>query len=159
MNKTVQDLKVETESIRKAQTEGNLERKDLGIQTGTSGASLTPLQQNTRDSRENLKHWWHDRINGYLGQKNIKYLKTHSKKHPGIWGHHEKTKPNNNRNKEGRRKPRSKAQKIFSTKSYKKISLTLRKEMPVKVQEAYKTPNRKEDGVGQWSVFCQLYFK
>ena len=49
-------------------------------------------------------------------------------------------------------------QKIFSTKSYKKILLTL-KEIPVKVQEAYKMPNRYDHDVGQWSVFCQLYFK
>jgi hypothetical protein len=35
MNKTVQDLKVEIESINKTQTEKNLEMKSLGTQTGT----------------------------------------------------------------------------------------------------------------------------
>jgi hypothetical protein len=32
MNKSVQDLKVEIESIKKAQTKGNLEMKNIGTQ-------------------------------------------------------------------------------------------------------------------------------
>ena len=34
MNKTIQDLKQEIESIEKSQTEGNLEMKNLETQTG-----------------------------------------------------------------------------------------------------------------------------
>jgi hypothetical protein len=41
MNKPIQDLKVEIESITKTQTEGNLEMKILGSQTRTTGANLT----------------------------------------------------------------------------------------------------------------------
>ena len=41
MNKTVQDIKVEVESIKKTQTEGNPEVKILRTQIGTSEASLT----------------------------------------------------------------------------------------------------------------------
>lgn len=40
-NKKVQSLKVEIESIRKTQTEGNLNMKNLITQTETSEASLT----------------------------------------------------------------------------------------------------------------------
>ena len=39
--KTIQDLEVEIESIKKTQTEGNLKVKNLGNQTGTSEASLS----------------------------------------------------------------------------------------------------------------------
>lgn len=41
INKTVQDLKVETELIRKTQAGLNLEMKSLGAWTGTSEAGLT----------------------------------------------------------------------------------------------------------------------
>ena len=40
-NKKVQSLKVEIESIKKTQTEGNLNMKNLITQTETSEASLT----------------------------------------------------------------------------------------------------------------------
>ena len=40
---------MEIESIKKAQTEGNLEMKPLETQTGTSEASLT--KQNIRESQ------------------------------------------------------------------------------------------------------------
>jgi hypothetical protein len=39
--------KLETESIKKPQTEGNLEMKNLGTQTGTSEASITNRTQET----------------------------------------------------------------------------------------------------------------
>lgn len=39
MNKTVKDLNVEIESIKKAQTEGNMEITNLGTWTGTTEAS------------------------------------------------------------------------------------------------------------------------
>ena len=41
MNKTVQDLKMEIEAIKKTQTEGILEMENLGKRTGTTDASIT----------------------------------------------------------------------------------------------------------------------
>jgi hypothetical protein len=41
MDRTVQDLKAEIESIRKIPTEGSLEIKNLETQTGTREASVT----------------------------------------------------------------------------------------------------------------------
>ena len=41
MNKICQDLKIEIQLRLKTQTEGNLEMKILGTQTGTSEANLT----------------------------------------------------------------------------------------------------------------------
>ena len=40
-NKTVPDLKMETEGMKKTQTEGILEMENLGKQTGTTDASIT----------------------------------------------------------------------------------------------------------------------
>lgn len=41
MNKTVQDLDMEIESIKKMQIEGNIEMKNLGTRKGTSETSFT----------------------------------------------------------------------------------------------------------------------
>ena len=53
MDKTVQNIKVEIESIKKTQIEGNLEMINLANQTGTLEASLTNKIQ---DGKENLTH-------------------------------------------------------------------------------------------------------
>ena len=45
INKTVQDLKVEIEAIKKKQTEEILEMENLGKRTGTTHASLTNRRQ------------------------------------------------------------------------------------------------------------------
>lgn len=49
MNKTVQDLNMEIESVTKTHTKGNLEMKNLGTQTGTSEASLASRTQETEE--------------------------------------------------------------------------------------------------------------
>jgi len=41
MNKTVQDLKMKTEAIKKTQREGNLEMENQGKRTGTTNISIT----------------------------------------------------------------------------------------------------------------------
>jgi hypothetical protein len=41
ISKTVQDLKMEIETIKKTQTEGILEMKNLGKRTGTTNGSIT----------------------------------------------------------------------------------------------------------------------
>lgn len=41
MNETVQDLKVETDLVKKTQTEGNLEKENLGTWMGSSEVRLT----------------------------------------------------------------------------------------------------------------------
>lgn len=41
MNKTVEDLKVEVESLKKTQTEENVEKKNQETRTGASEVSLT----------------------------------------------------------------------------------------------------------------------
>jgi hypothetical protein len=51
INKTVQDLKMETEAIKKAQTKGTLEVKNLGMRTGTTDASIANRIQETEERR------------------------------------------------------------------------------------------------------------
>ena len=41
MNKVIQDLNVEIETIQKTQMEGNLEMKDLGKRSGITDVSIT----------------------------------------------------------------------------------------------------------------------
>jgi hypothetical protein len=49
-NKTIQDLKLEVETIKKSQRETTLEIENLGKKSGA-----IDNQQNTRDRRENLR--------------------------------------------------------------------------------------------------------
>ena len=54
LNKTIQDLKREVETIKKTQRETTLEIENLGKKSGAIGASKHS-QQDTRDKRENLR--------------------------------------------------------------------------------------------------------
>ena len=58
-------------------------------------------------------------------------------KHPGL-EHYKKTKSMNTR---GKQKPRSKVQSIFNKIREENFS-NLKKEVPIRVQEAYRTPSR-----------------
>jgi hypothetical protein len=51
LNKTIQDLKMEVETIKKTQRETTLEIENLGKKSGTIDASIS----NRRDGRENLR--------------------------------------------------------------------------------------------------------
>ena len=65
MNKTVEDLKVEIESLKKTQTEGNVEKKNLETRTGASEVSLT----NRIYKMEGRILGTGNMRNGYLGQR------------------------------------------------------------------------------------------
>jgi hypothetical protein len=68
-----------------------------------------------------------------LVKENVKYKKTPDTKHPGNLEHYEKTKPKNNKNK--RRIPAQNPRKYFQ-KIIKEKFPTLKKKMPINVQEA-----------------------
>jgi prefoldin subunit 5 len=53
LNKNIQDLKMEIETIKKSQRETTPEIENLGKRSGVMDTSIT--QQNTRDRRENLR--------------------------------------------------------------------------------------------------------
>jgi hypothetical protein len=62
-NKIVQELKIEIEAIRKAQTEAILEMEK------PRNYSYKHQQHNTGDGRENLRCRIYDRRNGYIDQR------------------------------------------------------------------------------------------
>lgn len=55
MNRTVQDVKLEIESIKKTETVGNLKIKKLGTQAGSSEASLTSQYKRWKREAQALK--------------------------------------------------------------------------------------------------------
>lgn len=54
-SETIQEVKVEMESLKKTQTEGKLEMKNLGTQTRTAEASLTNRIQRWNGESQALK--------------------------------------------------------------------------------------------------------
>ena len=56
-------------------------------------------------------------------------------------GHYEKAKSKNNRYKEGKEVQLKSTENIFN-KIIKENFPNLKKDMPIKIQEAYRTPNR-----------------
>jgi hypothetical protein len=98
LSKTIQDLKMEVETIKKSQRETTLEIEILGKKSGTIDAS-EHQQQNTRDGRENLRCRGFHREHGHNNQRKHKMQKDPNSKYPGNPGHNEKTKPMDNRSK------------------------------------------------------------
>jgi hypothetical protein len=90
-NKTIQDLRVELETIKKSQRETTLEIENLAKRSGVIDASITNrIQENLMCRRYHKKH-------GHNSQIKRKKQKATNPKHPGNSGHNEKIKPKNNR--------------------------------------------------------------
>jgi hypothetical protein len=94
LNKTIQDLKMEVETIKKSQRETTLEIAILGKKSGTIDASITNRIQEieerisgAEDCNENMD----------TTIKKCKMQKDPNSKHPGNPGHNEKTKCKDNR--------------------------------------------------------------
>jgi predicted nucleic acid-binding Zn-ribbon protein len=94
LNKTIQDLKMEVETIKKTQRETTLEIENLGKKSGTIDARISNRIQEmeerisgVEDSIENMDT---------TIKENPKSKKSKSK-YPGNPGHNEKTKPTHNR--------------------------------------------------------------
>ena len=97
LNKTIQDLKRDVDTIKKTQSEAMLEIETLGKKSGTIDASIsTRLQEmekrisGAEDSIENI---------GTTIKENGKCKKDPNSKHPGNPGHNEMTKPTDNRSR------------------------------------------------------------
>jgi prefoldin subunit 5 len=56
MNKTIHDLKMEIETIKKLQRETTLELENLGKRLGTIGASITNRMQEIEERIYHRKH-------------------------------------------------------------------------------------------------------
>ena len=97
LNKTIQDLKMEVETIKKTQRETTLEIEILGKKSGVIDVSISNRIQEmeerisgAEDSIENM---------GTTIKENKKMQKDPNSKHPGNPGHNEKTKPTDNRSR------------------------------------------------------------
>jgi hypothetical protein len=98
LNKTIKDLKMEVETMKKTQRETTLEIETLGKKSGTIDVS-EHQQQNTRDGRDNLRCRRFHREHEHNNQRKCKMQKDPNSKHPGNLGHNEKTKSKNNRSR------------------------------------------------------------
>jgi hypothetical protein len=96
LNKTIQDLKMEVETIKKSHRESTLETEILGKKSGTIEVAISN-RMNTRDGRANLRCRRFHRKHGHNNQRKGKIQTVPNSKHPGKSGHNEKSKPKNNR--------------------------------------------------------------
>jgi chromosome segregation ATPase len=94
-NKTIQDLKMELETIKKSQRETNLELENQGKRSEVIDASITNRIQEieerisgAEDTIENIDT---------TVKENAKSKKPPNPKHPGYPGHNEKIKPKDHR--------------------------------------------------------------
>jgi chromosome segregation ATPase len=94
LNKTIQDLKIEVETIKKSQRETTLEIEILGKKSGAIDASITNRIQ---DVKERISGAENTIENVDTTIKKCKMKKNPNPKHPGNPGHKEKNKLNDNR--------------------------------------------------------------
>jgi hypothetical protein len=93
LNKTIQDLKREVDTIKKTQSEATLEIETLGKKSGTIEASTSNRVQGKKILRCRRFHREHQHNN----QRKWKMQKDPKSKHPEHPGHKEKTKTTDNR--------------------------------------------------------------
>jgi predicted nucleic acid-binding Zn-ribbon protein len=94
LNKTIQDLKREVDTIKKNQSETKLEIETLGKKSGTIDASISNRIQEMEESISGAE----DSIENNNPRK-CKMQQDPNSKHPGNPGHNEKTKPMDNRSR------------------------------------------------------------
>jgi hypothetical protein len=93
MNKTIQDLKMKVETIKKTQRETTLEVKNLGKKSGAIDASII----NRINRRENLRCRSYHRKHGHNSKRKCKMQVDPNPEHPENAGHNEKTQLKDNR--------------------------------------------------------------
>jgi predicted nucleic acid-binding Zn-ribbon protein len=92
MNKTIQDLKMEVETIKKSQRETTMEIENLRKRSGVINASITNRIEEIEDRISRVEGTI-ENIDTTVKEKQ----KAPNPKHPGNPGHNEKTKPKDNR--------------------------------------------------------------
>ena len=86
MNKTIQDLNIELETIKKSERETTLDLENPGNRSGVIDANIKDRRENLRCTRFQRQHW-------HNSERKLKKQKAPNQKHPGNPGHNEKTKP------------------------------------------------------------------
>ena len=96
LNKNIQDLKREVETIKKTQSETTLEIETLGKKSGIIDESISNRIQ---EIKESLRYRRFHREHGHNNQRKCKMQKDPNSKHPGHPGNNDKTKPTDNRSR------------------------------------------------------------
>ena len=167
---SVQELKTEMEAVRKTQSEGRLDMENLGKRTETTESILTnriqEIEELISDYEDNI-----EKINA-LTKENSKSNKFSSQNIQEIWDIIKKTKSKNNRGRRKKRIADQKSRKYIQQNYRRKLSHpkegyyyegarsiqnteqtgseknipspynNLKNDIPIKVQEAYRTLNR-----------------
>jgi chromosome segregation ATPase len=94
LNKTIQDLKMEIEIIKKSQREATLELENLGKRSGVIDTSITNRMQEIEGEITEAEDTIETIDTTVKENAKCKKLLT---QHPGNPGHNEKTKPKDNR--------------------------------------------------------------
>jgi hypothetical protein len=97
LNKTVQYLKREVETIKKVQSETTLEIEILGNKSGTIAVNISNRIQEMEERVSGAEYSIENM--GTTIKENAKCKKDPNSKHPGKPGHNEKTKPTDNRSR------------------------------------------------------------
>ena len=135
--KTVQDLKTEMESMKKSQAEGRLAMENLGKRTETSETSITnriqEIEERISDSEDTM-----EKLNA-LTKENSKSNKVSSQNTQEMW---DTIKKQNLRiiGIEEREELQIKDPENIFNKIIENFP-NLKNDIPMKVQEAYRTPN------------------
>jgi hypothetical protein len=97
LNKTIQDLKMEVETMKKKQRETTMEIETLGKISGTIDVSIS----NRIEKMDERISGAEDSVGNMdtTVKKKCKMQKDPNSKHPGNPGHNEKTKPTDKRNR------------------------------------------------------------
>ena len=126
LNKAIQDLKVEVETIKETQMEAILEMEHLGKRSGITYVSITKIMQE-REERASGGEDTVEKIDKTV-KENSKNKKTPNPKHPGNLGYNEKKIKMENKDSQ-LKEPENVFNKIIEENLP-----NLKKEMAIKVQ-------------------------
>jgi prefoldin subunit 5 len=98
LNKTIQELKMEVEKIKKTQRETTHEIETLGKKSGTINVSIRNRIQEMKERISGAEDSIGN-MDGHNNQRKCKMQKDPNSKRPGNPGHNENTKPMDNRSK------------------------------------------------------------
>jgi chromosome segregation ATPase len=101
LNKSIQDLKVEVETIKKRQMEANLEIENLEKRSRITDVSITNRIQEIEERISGVEDTVEEIDTAVKENSKHKKKKNPNPKHPGISGHNEQTKSKNSQNRAG----------------------------------------------------------
>ncbi|KAL6089223.1 hypothetical protein STEG23_031369 [Scotinomys teguina] len=139
MKETTQDIKIETEKLKKTLSEGMLEIEKLSKRSGNTDASITNRIQEMEDRISNVEDTTEE-IDSTV-KENTKTKKVIKQNVQEIWDTMKRPNIRIIGIEEGEEYQLKGTENIFN-KIIEENFPNLKKEPPIKIQEAYRTPNR-----------------